>query len=191
MSTQNAREAGRPIEGWVCRGNAPFGRRGDSSPVENGWSVAFESGVYIPRESTTAMAVLVPYDGSMPAQQAIEYAVETADEQLVLLRVVEAASGTVGAGIDLLQESLKKEPEELRAEVADEVEDTLDQSDIAYEIETAAGKPDREIVAYAEEHDIDQIVMGSHGRTGTSRILLGSVAEKVVRRAPVTVTVVR
>jgi nucleotide-binding universal stress UspA family protein len=137
------------------------------------------------------MAVLVPYDGSMPAQQAIEYAVETADEQLVLLRVVEAASGTVGAGIDLLQESLKKEPEELRAEVADEVEDTLDQSDIAYEIETTAGKPDREIVAYAEEHDIDQIVMGSHGRTGTSRILLGSVAEKVVRRAPVTVTVVR
>jgi nucleotide-binding universal stress UspA family protein len=137
------------------------------------------------------MAVLVPYDGSMPAQQAVEYAVETADEQLVLLRVVEAASGTVGAGIDLLQESLKKEPEELRAEVADEVEDTLDQSDIAYEIETTAGKPDREIVAYAEKHDIDQIVMGSHGRTGTSRILLGSVAETVVRRAPVTVTVVR
>jgi len=137
------------------------------------------------------MAVLVPYDSSLPAQQAVEHAVETTDDEIVLLRVVEAASGTVGAGIDLLQETLKNEPEELRAEVADEVEDILDRSDIAYEIETAAGKPAREIVAYADEHDIDQIVMGSHGRTGTSRILLGSVAEKVVRRAPVTVTVVR
>jgi nucleotide-binding universal stress UspA family protein len=137
------------------------------------------------------MTVLVPYDGSMPAQQAVEHAVETTDETLVLLRVVETAGGTVGAGIDLVQESLKDEPEKLRAEVADEVEDTLDRSNTAYEIETAAGSPDREIVAYAEEHDIDQVVIGSHGRTGTSRILLGSVAERVVRRAPVTVTVVR
>jgi len=45
----------------------------------------------------------------------------------------------------------------------------------------------REIVDYAEDHEIDQIVMGSHGRTGATRLLLGSVAELVVRR----VTVVR
>lgn len=45
------------------------------------------------------------------------------------------------------------------------------------------GRPAREIVSYASRHGIDVIVMGTHGRTGVSRALLGSVAEAVVRRA--------
>jgi nucleotide-binding universal stress UspA family protein len=136
------------------------------------------------------MTVLVPYDGSTPAQKAVEYAVEMADgEKLILLRIVEAAGGTIDAGFDLLQEKLREEPEEVTAAVADEVADLL--TDAEYDIETAAGKPARQIVRFAEEHDIDQIVIGSHGRKGASRILLGSVAETVVRRSPVTVTVVR
>lgn len=45
------------------------------------------------------------------------------------------------------------------------------------------GLPAREIVAYAERHGAEMIVMGTHGRTGVSRVLLGSVAEAVVRRA--------
>jgi nucleotide-binding universal stress UspA family protein len=45
------------------------------------------------------------------------------------------------------------------------------------------GRPAREIVSYASRHGIDLIVMGTHGRTGMSRALLGSVAEAVVRRA--------
>jgi nucleotide-binding universal stress UspA family protein len=45
------------------------------------------------------------------------------------------------------------------------------------------GRPAREIVAYASRHGIDVIVMGTHGRTGVSRALLGSVAEGVVRHA--------
>lgn len=46
------------------------------------------------------------------------------------------------------------------------------------------GRPAPAIVEYAIRHDIDMIVMGTHGRTGVSRALLGSVAEAVVRRAP-------
>jgi nucleotide-binding universal stress UspA family protein len=53
------------------------------------------------------------------------------------------------------------------------------------------GKPARAIVEYADDHDIDQIVMGSHGRSGVTRILLGSVAESVVRDSTVPVTVAR
>ena len=45
------------------------------------------------------------------------------------------------------------------------------------------GRPAREILAYAARHGIDMIVMGTHGRTGMTRALLGSVAEAVVRRA--------
>ena len=48
---------------------------------------------------------------------------------------------------------------------------------------TATGSPSREIAAYAASHGIDLVVVGTHGRTGVSRALLGSVAEAVVRRA--------
>ena len=49
---------------------------------------------------------------------------------------------------------------------------------------TAGGDPAREIVRYATRHGVDLIVLGAHGRSGVNRILLGSVAERVVRTAP-------
>ena len=56
---------------------------------------------------------------------------------------------------------------------------------------TEFGEPARVIGEYAGDHDVDLIVMGCHGRSTVSRILLGDVAGTVVRRAPVPVTVVR
>ncbi len=53
------------------------------------------------------------------------------------------------------------------------------------------GFPGGSLVAYATGHDIDLIVMSTHGRTGASRLLLGSVAEAVVRSAPCPVLTVR
>jgi nucleotide-binding universal stress UspA family protein len=53
------------------------------------------------------------------------------------------------------------------------------------------GDPATEIVRYAREADFDRIVMGTHGRTGTERLLMGSVAEKVLRDAPCSVLVVK
>jgi universal stress protein A len=53
------------------------------------------------------------------------------------------------------------------------------------------GTPFLEIIRYAREHDIDLIVLGSHGRTGIAHVLLGSVAERVVRKAPCPVLTVR
>jgi nucleotide-binding universal stress UspA family protein len=50
--------------------------------------------------------------------------------------------------------------------------------------------PARTVVDHATRDDVDHVV-GSHGREGVSRLLLGSVAEKIVRRSPVPVTVVR
>ncbi|WP_135662991.1 universal stress protein [Halorhabdus rudnickae] len=139
------------------------------------------------------MAVLVPYDGSQPARKAIEEAVtEYGEETIVLLRVIEVADGSLGAGFNLIRESLEDEPEELAEGIADEVLETLEATDGNYEVETVIGNAAREIVEYAEENDeIERILIGSHGREGVSRILLGSVAEKVVRRSPVSVTVVR
>jgi universal stress protein A len=53
------------------------------------------------------------------------------------------------------------------------------------------GEPNREILRLAESEDFDLIVMGTHGREGLSRFLLGSVAEQVIRRAPCPVFVIR
>jgi len=138
------------------------------------------------------MAVLVPYDGSRPAQQAAEHAVDNwGDEELVFLRVIEAASGSLEAGVDMIKENLKQKRDEGPAELSEALRETLHESDIEFHVETVVGKPSKEIVSFAEEHDITHIVMGSHGRTGASRVLLGSVAQNVVRRAPTPVTVVR
>jgi nucleotide-binding universal stress UspA family protein len=56
---------------------------------------------------------------------------------------------------------------------------------------TAVGRPFEEIVRFAKEHQIDLIVIGSHGRRGLSHLLLGSVAERVVRIAGCPVLTVR
>jgi nucleotide-binding universal stress UspA family protein len=57
--------------------------------------------------------------------------------------------------------------------------------------ETRQGPPFLEIVRYAKENNIDLIVLGTHGRSGLAHMLLGSVAEKVVRKAPCPVLTVR
>jgi nucleotide-binding universal stress UspA family protein len=138
------------------------------------------------------MAILVAYDGSHPAQKAVERAVRAADgEEIILLRVIEAADGMIGAGLDIVQERLKEMREEKTDELSEDVEAVLEANGVEFRIETVVGNPSREVVSFAEEHDVSEIVIGSHGREGVSRVLLGNVAENVVRRAPVTVIVVR
>ena len=63
--------------------------------------------------------------------------------------------------------------------------------DLQADCATRIGLPAEEIVQYADEHAIDLIVMGTHGREGVMRVVLGSVAESVVRRAPCPVLTVR
>jgi nucleotide-binding universal stress UspA family protein len=138
------------------------------------------------------MSILVAYDGSNPAQKAVERAIKAADgEEIVLLRVIEAADGMIEAGLDMIQERLKEMQHEKTTELSEDLKAVLETEDVEFRIETVVGKPSREIVSFAEEQDVSEIVVGSHGREGVSRVLLGNVAENVVRRAPVTVIVVR
>ena len=61
--------------------------------------------------------------------------------------------------------------------------------DVSITIVGRSGEPAEEIIRYAASHSIDLIVMGTHGRTGFSRVLLGSVVERVLRGAPCPVLV--
>ncbi|RQG90163.1 universal stress protein [Natrarchaeobius halalkaliphilus] len=138
------------------------------------------------------MAILVAYDGSEPAQEAVEHAVRNyPGEEIVLLRVVEAAGGSTGAGMNLAREFLKERRTEISESIDEDVAEIAADDDVEFRTETAVGDPARAIVSFAEDHDIDHIVVGNHGRSGVSRVLLGSVAEGIVRRAPAPVTVVR
>jgi nucleotide-binding universal stress UspA family protein len=135
--------------------------------------------------------VLVPFDGSPPSERALEFATtEWPDAHMTLLYVIDPgeAGYTPGAGVaggaEQWYESTREDAEELLAEATTGFENGLD---TMIEVGRAAST----ISEVAEEAGYSHVVMGSHGRTGVQRILLGSVTEAVVRTAPVPVTVVR
>jgi nucleotide-binding universal stress UspA family protein len=136
--------------------------------------------------------ILVPLDGSNQAWEAFDYALEEfPTATIVLLHIIDpveagySATATVPGYTEQWYEQSQDRADSLFEEAAERA------GDADLKTETEVGRPSRLIVEYTEENDIDQIVMGSHGRSGVSRILLGSVAEAVVRRSPVPVTVVR
>jgi len=139
--------------------------------------------------------ILVPVDGSEQAEAATEFAAENIpDTTVVLLHVINPAEAGYSAQASVPSFSNEwYEERQAKAEARfDELAAVVREAGVeSVETVTEVGRPTKTIVEYADDHDIDQIVMGSHGRSGMSRLLLGSVAEIVVRRAIVPVTVVR
>lgn len=135
--------------------------------------------------------VLVPFDESDPASEAFEEALrEYPDDEIVLLHAIDPGAsghGLEGAAAGDLSGRRREEVEELLADA----ERRAEQHGVEITTIIERGPPGSTIVEYAEENDVDRIVMGSHDRSGISKILLGSVAEDVVKESPVTVTVVR
>jgi len=138
--------------------------------------------------------VLIPIDGSPQAQSALEYALEefeTAD--ITVLNVIDPieAGYTSQATVPGYSEEWFEQSKAAADELFEDAQATADEHGVELETATEVGRPSRTIVSYAEDEDVDHIVIGSHGRSGVTRILLGSVAENVVRRSPVPVTIVR
>jgi len=142
-----------------------------------------------------AKRILVPVDSSDQATAACEFAAEEyPDATLVLVHVINPAEAgySAEASIPSFSEEWYKQQEAAATELLDDLEASATDAGVeSVERVIEVGRPTKVIVEYADDNDIDQIVMGSHGRSGMSRILLGSVAEIVVRRASVPVTVVR
>jgi len=137
--------------------------------------------------------ILVPTDGSTETRRAVQHAVELAADQgatVYAVYVVNTASfASIGteATADGVSDLLVEEGDA----AIDDVADLAAEHDVPVERVLLDGTPSREIVRYAEENDIDLVVMGTHGRGGIDRLLLGSVAEKVVRASHVPVLTVR
>ena len=139
--------------------------------------------------------ILVPVDGSDQATAASEFVVEDyPDATVVFLHVINPAEAgySAGASVSTVAEEWYGERRSTAQSLLEDLEEIAHEAGIEdVEKVVEVGRPTQTIVDYADEHDIDQIVMGSHGRSGVSRVLLGSVAETVVRRATVPVTVIR
>ena len=135
--------------------------------------------------------ILLPTDGSAGFQRVIDHAGEVArvhDADVLALYVVNASSYTglpMEASWEGVREVLDGKGEAALRQVERRMDDDLD-----VETTTAEGRPSREIVRVARERNVDCIVMGTHGRGGLDRLILGSVAERVVRTAPVPVVTV-
>ena len=138
--------------------------------------------------------VLVPVDRSEQAHEACALACELfPGSTLVLLHVINPAEAGFSseATIPTFPEGWYEQEKANVESLFDDLEARAFTHGIDVECIVELGQPTRTIIDCVKNEDIDHIVMGSTGRQGVSRLVLGSVAESVVRRSPVPVTVTR
>jgi len=136
--------------------------------------------------------ILFPTDFSEASENAKRYAISFAKAFGARLYLLSVDQRIDMAFLDPLiiydlnanRESVQQENlERLRAEIA--------RQGIEVVTETRRGSPFLEIISYAQEKEIDLIIMGTHGWSGLDHVLMGSTAEVVVRKAPCPVLTVR
>jgi nucleotide-binding universal stress UspA family protein len=145
----------------------------------------------------TAQHVLVPVDFSADADHAVEYAIGLASilgARVTLLHVMQSPPW---GGVDLdatFPHAYSTFIQHLEAEVTHNMEAYVKRvtaAGLVGDMAVVHGVPFQTIVETARLQQVDLIVMGTHGRTGLHHVLLGSVAEKVVRLAPCPVLIAR
>jgi nucleotide-binding universal stress UspA family protein len=138
--------------------------------------------------------ILLPLDGSSLAEKALPHALAQAEcfaAELILLRVVEPILPTETV---VPREAIRRAEERTKALAQDYLERVAAQvreRGIPVQTVTIEGFPRKQIVQFAEENQIDLIVLCTRGRSGISRWLMGSVADRVVRGASVPVLLVQ
>jgi nucleotide-binding universal stress UspA family protein len=131
--------------------------------------------------------ILVPTDGGTATRAAATHAIDVADKYDATVHALYVV------GTDRLEQSGTSRGD-LEAEGREATEAIAERAgDEGVEFVTAVeeGRPSDRIFEYVDDNDVDLVVMGTHGRTGVGRVLLGSVAERVIRRSDVPVMAVR
>jgi nucleotide-binding universal stress UspA family protein len=137
---------------------------------------------------------LVPIDFSAYADQALDYAIALAQKlpaRLTLVHVIHIIPLGIAEGgaplpptyLETLEADVRQNLETYRQRVED--------AGLEGAVMTLHGIPFQAIIDVARDERVDMIIMGTHGRTGLKHVLLGSVAEKVVRLAPCPVLITR
>jgi nucleotide-binding universal stress UspA family protein len=140
--------------------------------------------------------ILVPTDFSKFSEVALNYAVALAEKfvaELYLLHVVQDLALFIPDAVAVVPPvavPVDQFTTAARAALERVVEDHQLERFVVHR-EVREGTPFYEIIRFARETEIDLIVMGTHGHTGLAHVLLGSVSEKVVRKAPCPVLTTR
>jgi nucleotide-binding universal stress UspA family protein len=143
--------------------------------------------------------ILVPHDFSSSANHAVAIARDEAKAhgaKLILLHVIDLPTAIkpdtvivpddTGAPMNMREYAIKKAEEHL-ADLAARVA----KDGVTATTHIRVGKAEDEILTFASENNVDLIAMGTHGRTGLARLLIGSVAERVVRMSKCAVLTIR
>lgn len=141
----------------------------------------------------TLKRILVPIDFSEPSEAALKYGIALArgfNAKLYLLHVLAKAPAENTESVEYPIGLFERMRDAAREHLGNILTDHR-AKDLSSEFTTQVGTPHAEIIRYAKDHDIDLIVMGTHGRGPVAHMLMGSVAEHVVRRAPCPVLTVR
>ena len=138
--------------------------------------------------------IVVATDGSDSVRRAVSAAVDVAarfEAEVHAVYVVDA--GEVESSPDTVRDDLRDALDDEGQDALDRVSEAARERDAALgvTVEVREGRPASEIDAYARSVDADLVAMGTRGRHGENRFLIGSVAERVVRTCPVPVLTVR
>lgn len=136
----------------------------------------------------------MPFDGSRYSEKAYDKALEIAEKfesELTVMTVIQSKiSDSAGMSLERMQE-IQDGEESAATVMLEKLKDRAKAKNISFSIKIVHNPSSSDaIVNYADSHTIDLIVMGSHGRTGFRKIVLGSVASGVVGHAkcPVLIT---
>ena len=140
--------------------------------------------------------ILCPVDFSDSSDHAMRYAVALAQTFGAALTLLHVVAPVVAAlpGETALPDTLHADIDELAAACEERLRQTvgtLAAEGLSVQPKVLNGVPFVEIIRYARDAETDLIVMGTHGRTGLGHLLIGSVAERVVRKAPCPVLTVK
>lgn len=135
--------------------------------------------------------ILLPTDGSETTDRALEHALDLAGRYDAELHVLYVVDATVFAN-DVETGTIVEEFETMGNRIVDQTSQQAADAGIEPARTTVVrGTPHERILEYIDENDVDLVVMGTHGRTGLDRYLLGSVTEKIVRLSDAPVLTVR
>ncbi len=140
--------------------------------------------------------ILVPLDGSELSESVLNHVVTIATScqvpEVVLMRVLEPLdkSTIMEKHFDAkIASELDEDYHNEAARYLEKIATTLKRKGIAVKVEVLSGKPAEEILKYSQRSGVDLIIMSTHGRSGVSRWVFGSVADKVIRQTEIPVLI--
>ena len=136
--------------------------------------------------------IMVPVDFSSYSKQAVNYAAMIAKKfnaGIVVAHVIDSLSYSVTDTLKVIEH--RRALETIAGTLLDNLSKQLREKNLKVKTYLVRGAPYREILKKTQLEKVDLIVMGTHGRTGVAHLLLGSVAERVVRLSPCPVLTVR